>query len=109
MVVFDAGILIKLFGQKTAAEEKQKLEYLVDTLQKTRDRIAIPTPALSEYLVKAGNTAEGMLEELRRSSVFRIASFDQRAAVETPRAERDASCGVESVIRNSATNRPPSP
>ena len=45
---------------------------------------------LSEYLVKAGKTAEGMLEEVRRSSVFRIASFDQRAAIECALAIKQA-------------------
>jgi hypothetical protein len=32
MVVFDAGILIKLFSQKTSAEDRQKLDYLIETL-----------------------------------------------------------------------------
>ena len=82
MVVFDAGILIKLFSQKSPAEERQKLKYLVDTLQKTRERITIPTPALSEYLVKAGKATEGILEQIRKSTVFRVAPFDQRAAIE---------------------------
>lgn len=102
MVVFDAGILIKLFGQKTPAEEKQKLEYLVDTLQKAKDHIAIPTPALSEYLVKAGKTAEGMLDEIRKSSVFRIAPFDQRAAVECALAIKQAMDGGDK--RSGATS-----
>lgn len=90
MVVFDAGILIKLFGHRTPAEEKQKLEYLVDTVQKAKERIAIPTPALSEYLVKAGGAAEDVLEEIRKSTVLRIAPFDQRAAVECAFAIKQA-------------------
>lgn len=90
MVVFDAGILIKLFGKKTPAEERQKLEYLVDTLQKAKERIVIPTPALSEYLVKAGAATEEVLEQFRKSGVFRVAAFDQRAAVEYALAIRRA-------------------
>src|SRR5258706_7942135 len=82
MVVLHAGILIKLFDKKTPAEERQKLEYLVDTLQNAKERIVIPTPALSEYLVKAGAAAEKVLEQFRISGVFRVAAFDQRAAVE---------------------------
>ena len=82
MVVLDAGILIKLFSQRAPTEDRQKLVYLVDTLQKTRERIAIPTPALSEYLVKAGKATEGILEQIRKSAVFRVVSFDQRAAIE---------------------------
>jgi predicted nucleic acid-binding protein len=81
MVAFDAGILVKLFSKK-ASEDKQKLDYLVATLEKTKDRVLIPTPALSEYLVKAGAAATTVLEELRKSSVFRIAPFDARAAIE---------------------------
>lgn len=81
MILFDAGILIKLFSKK-ASEDKQRLDYLVQTLGKSKDRIIIPTPALAEYLVKAGDTGGAVLDELKKSGVFRVVPFHQKAAIE---------------------------
>lgn len=53
MVLFDAGILIKLLDARTPDSQREKLDYLLATLQKTRVRILIPTPALAEFYVKA--------------------------------------------------------
>ncbi len=94
MVVFDASILIKLFGQRTSAEEKKKLDYLVQTLTESRVQVLIPTPALTEYLARAGKAASEVLEEIRKQSVFRIAPFDQRSSVECAVAiDRDLTAG----------------
>ena len=94
MVAFDASVLIKLFGQKTSAEEKKKLHYLVQTLTESRVQVLIPTPALTEYLARAGKAASEVLEELRKRSVFRIAPFDQRSSVECAIAiDRDLTAG----------------
>ena len=94
MVVFDAGVLIKLFGQRTTGEERKKLDYLVQTLTESRVQVLIPTPALTEYLARAGKAASEVLEELRKRSVFRIAPFDQRASVECAIAiDRDLTAG----------------
>lgn len=81
MVLFDAGILIKLFSKK-ASDDNHKLDYLVRTLTKAKQRIVIPTPALSEYLVKAGDAGGAVLDELRKNSVFRVTPFHQKAAIE---------------------------
>ena len=43
----------------------------------------VPTPALSEVLVKAGDAGPQLIEELNSQVVFKIADFDQRAAVES--------------------------
>jgi len=94
MVAFDASILIKLFGQKTSGEDKKKLDYLVQTLAESRVQVLIPTPALAEYLARAGKAASQVLDEIRKTSVFRIASFDQRSAVECAVAsDRDLTAG----------------
>ena len=94
MVVLDSSILIKLFGQRVTGLEKKKLEYLVRTLEEARERIIIPTPALAEYLARAGEAAAGVLEQLRKRSVFYIAPFDQKAAVESALAlNKDLTAG----------------
>ena len=52
-VVFDAGILIKLLDPRTSDDQRSKLDYLIARLQKTKTKILIPTPAWSEFYVKA--------------------------------------------------------
>jgi len=79
MVLFDAGVLIKLLDPKTPAIQKAKLDYLLTTLQKSRTKILIPTPALAEFYVKASPDA---LAELKGKAFIIIAPFDEKAAIE---------------------------
>ena len=85
MVVFDASILLFVFDESTKSSvprAKERVEYLIDTLSKTGERIVIPTPALSECLVHAGPAGPEYLNIIGRQACFRVASFDERAAVE---------------------------
>jgi hypothetical protein len=85
MVVFDASILLFVLDENTKSSvprAKERVEYLIDTLTKTSERIVIPTPALSECLVHAGPAAPEYLNIIGRQACFRVASFDERAAVE---------------------------
>lgn len=66
---------------------RKRLEYLVTTLEEERATIVIPTPALSEFLVLAGNEGPSYLEALTGNRVFELAPFDVRAAVEAAEAE----------------------
>ena len=66
----------------TAPKVPDRLAHLVKTLQEARATIVIPSPALAEFLVLAGKEAPAYLEELTDNTVFEIAPFDQRAAVE---------------------------
>jgi predicted nucleic acid-binding protein len=87
MVVFDAGILIKLLDPRTSDEEREKLEHLVANLQKDRVKILIPTPALSEFYVKADPS---VLNALRDKSAFQVAPFDEKSAIECAISVRSA-------------------
>ena len=80
-VVFDASVLIDLFN-KTASDRRARLDHLVESLKKQRAKVLIPTPALAEFLVKAGKARERYLHELSKNSAFNIEPFDQKAAVE---------------------------
>lgn len=85
MVVFDASILLFLFDGNTPAsapKAKERVEHLIDRLTAAGEKILIPTPALSECLVHAGSSGPDYLAILGKQSCFRIASFDERAAVE---------------------------
>jgi hypothetical protein len=52
--------------------------------------VTVPTPVLSELPVRAGAAGPEYLETLNRSARFRIADFDQRAAVEVAAPTREA-------------------
>ncbi|MEO1191985.1 MAG: hypothetical protein AAFY02_09530 [Pseudomonadota bacterium] len=72
------------------ARATERIEFLITRLSEDRERIIIPTPVLSEILVYAGNAAERYIDTLNRQAVFRIAPFDQKAAIEAAIATRDA-------------------
>lgn len=81
-VVFDASVLIDLFNKRLTGDRRARLDHLVESLKKTRTKVLIPTPALAEFLVRAGKARELYLNEITNGSSFSIESFDQRAAVE---------------------------
>jgi predicted nucleic acid-binding protein len=85
MVVFDASILLLILEDKAAASMqggRERVEHLIDRLSEAGETIIIPTPALSECLVHAGSAGPDYLAIIGKQGCFRIASFDQRAAVE---------------------------
>jgi hypothetical protein len=92
-VAFDASFLLPLLSpgvpgpfdpttKKPLESIKERLDYLVEVLEKSSTKIIIPTPALSELLVRAGTAGVGYLERLRQVRPFKIESFDERAALE---------------------------
>lgn len=100
MVVVDATIMMLLFRPEVAAASgevqgitlvKERIEHLVDQLEKAGEKIIIPTPVLSEILVRAGPAAsQRIVEEINKQSVFRLESFDARAAIEVAAMTRGA-------------------
>lgn len=93
MVVFDANFLLLLLDEnvsppcdpdtKTPVEKVQeRMEILMKSLDEAKTKIIIPTPALSEALIKAGAAMSEYLDILNNRSRFKISPFDQRAAVE---------------------------
>lgn len=101
MVVFDATMLLFLLWRDAPAPidhstgkpidgAAERVDHLIKRLEKDKTKIIIPTPALSEILVRVGNTAPDYVEKIERSSVFRVASFDTRAAIEVALMTRSA-------------------
>jgi len=79
-VVFDANILIDLFNPRIKGDRRAKLDGLLEQHSKTK--ILIPTPSLTEYLMRVGKARNELLAKLTASRHFRIEPFDQRAATE---------------------------
>jgi hypothetical protein len=100
MVVFDATMLLLLLRPNSGrpldasgasiANVQERIAHLVQSLEKTKTQIIIPTPALSEVLVRAGSAGPRIVEALNRSVVFRIVPFDSLAAVEAALMTRAA-------------------
>ena len=101
MPVFDATTLLLFLEpdarapldpatNKPVTDAKARIDQLVDTLEKRRETIMIPTPALSEVLVHAGEAGPEYLEIPNTTRCFRIEPFDQRAAVELATMIREA-------------------
>jgi hypothetical protein len=92
-VAFDASILLPLLNptvpgpldpnaNKPLESCRERLDYLIEGLEKDRTKIVIPTPALSEILVYADEAGPRYLDQIRASRAFKIEPFDERAAAE---------------------------
>src|SRR6266508_136207 len=92
MVVFDTTFLSLLLfpdarpprdpsTKQPVERAKDRIEHLVETLSQARQKIVIPTPALSELLAVVKNPQE-LLAEINSSRWFVVHPFDQRAAIE---------------------------
>ena len=105
MVVLDATMLMLLFRSdvparttdskgRTIDHVKDRVNYLVKTLEAAKSQILIPTPVLSELFVRAtAEETQSILEEINRLAVFRVESFDTRAAIEVAVMTRSALAG----------------
>lgn len=100
MVVFDATMLL-LFLRPNSGQPRdsagapipqvqERIAYLLQRLERARTRIIIPTPALSEVLVRAGTAAPQIVETLNHSAAFKIVAFDSLAAIEAAMMTRAA-------------------
>lgn len=101
MVVFDSSVLLLVIDRNAKPADDpatgrpldkaaERIEYLVKILAADNDKIIIPTPVLSEVLVHAGEAMQKYLDIMNGQSVFRIAPFDQKAAIEAALAMSDA-------------------
>jgi predicted nucleic acid-binding protein len=102
IVVLDASVLIFLFEKdanapldpETGAPVDRcydRVNHLVATLDRAKATIIVPTPALGEILVKAGDAGPSWLQILEKVARIRVASFDTMAAVEFAALQRERS------------------
>jgi len=93
MVVIDATTLLLLFDpnaspprdpstKKPVDKCKERIQFLLTTLNDSGTRVIVPTPVLSELLVRAGEARPQFLSEITNSPAFVVAPFDLKSAVE---------------------------
>src|SRR5438105_288261 len=83
---------------------KDRIEYLLTQLKESGERVLIPTPALSEFLVFAGTDGPAYMAAIRDNSIFRIEPFDEKAAIEN--AEIEIAARAKGAKRGSAIDAP---
>jgi len=72
------------------ARAQERVDLLLETFKTQGKTVLIPTPVLSEVLVGAGDAGPQYLDILSNTSRFRIAPFDERAAIELAEMTRKA-------------------
>jgi len=73
MVGIDASIALAIWFPNVACSVpngKERVEYLLELLELRNERILLPTPALSEILVRAGEAGVEFVNQIGRSSRF---------------------------------------
>lgn len=59
-----------------------RIAFLVDTLENAGERILVPTPVLSELIIRSKLSALEVIEKLNKYACFEICPFDVLSAVE---------------------------
>jgi predicted nucleic acid-binding protein len=91
--LFDAGFLHILFddrarvprdsrGKLIVDRAQDRIDFLVQRISEQRDKIILPAPALTEFMLLAADRWVDYLTIIRRRSVFEIAGYDEPEAVE---------------------------
>ncbi|MBT3071678.1 hypothetical protein KKP04_12475 [Rhodomicrobium sp. Az07] len=75
---------------KPIPRAKDRVDHLLATLQQANRKIVIPTPVLSEVLVRTGKEGLGYIHLLQKSEFFDIRPFDEIAAIELSEINRRA-------------------
>jgi hypothetical protein len=91
IALFDAGFLHILFDDRARVplsdgapidRAQDRIDYLVQTMSRRKDKIILPTPGLAEFMLLAADRWTDYLTIIRRMAVFEIAGFDDPEAVE---------------------------
>ena len=79
--------------KKSIERVEDRIEKLLEDLDADNERIVVPTPALCEFLVLAGNDGPSYLDKIRERKTFLVKPFDEMAAIELAAIEHEARSG----------------
>ncbi|WP_140726570.1 PIN domain-containing protein [Pseudomonas sp. Hp2] len=86
IVAIDANVLVCACQKK--GDRREKVWHLLESIDKKKGKVTIPTPAIAEFLVHADQAALAVLDALQKKASISIANFDLGAAHEN--AQLDA-------------------
>jgi len=91
VIIFDASYLLIFLrdnmppardrNDKPVEKFKERVQFLIGSLDASNTIIGVPTPALAEIMVLAGTAGPEYLKQLRRAN-FVLLPFDTKAAIE---------------------------
>ena len=93
MVVLDASFVLLLIQPdarppndpstgKPVDHCQSRIEHLIAQLGEQRTPVIVPSPALAEFLVRAGPAATRYLQQLQDTRAIKVEPFGERAAIE---------------------------
>lgn len=86
-IAIDANTLVKWSGPEDQEFSVARLNHL---FAESATVVIVATPALSEFLVRAGDAGQAWLAMVEKKRAFQVASFDRRAATECADLDRVA-------------------
>lgn len=89
-IIVDCNLLVAWVSPKTSADDKDRLDFFLETASKHKQKIIIPMPVLAEFLVRTDAATAEWLAALERKSSIEIAPFDRMAAVDCALLDRAA-------------------
>jgi hypothetical protein len=85
MIAFDTTFLTLMLvpgARHEISDAKERIEFLISDIHGSREKVIIPTPALSEVLIKSGQARDQIINLLTKSDKFLVAPFDTLCALE---------------------------
>jgi hypothetical protein len=69
-------------GKPVIEQAQARIDFLVQTITERKDKIVLPAPALTEFMLLAADRYRDYLTIIKRKAVFEIAGFDDPEAIE---------------------------
>lgn len=102
--VGSVGVPLDSNGQPVTMA-KERVQGLVDELEKIGAIVIVPTPALSEIMVRSGVQAgQAWLATMNKSKAFKVVPFDAKAAIEVALMAGHAVKGESGAMSNEGTH-----
>jgi hypothetical protein len=99
----DSGVPLDSATNKPVESIKERIAHFVEQHEKAKTKIGIPTPALSEVLVRAGSAAVATVEKIKSFAVFEILPFDEICAIEVALMTKNA---IDQGTKKSGSDEP---
>ena len=76
--------------KKPIANAHERVQHLVSLLEKQKQKLIVPTPVLSEVMVREVHKVQEHLRLLKRYSCINVRDFDEMAAIELALMRKEA-------------------